>query len=128
MARLLAVVLARTGRIQEAADTAEQARNATAPDDISSHTLWRIAMALVATARDDTGEGERLAGEAVELMQPTDMLDLRGDAHRTLADVLDAAGRRNEADAERREALRLYEAKKILPKIAQLRDQLASRP
>jgi len=105
---------------------AARARRATAPDDIISQALWRMAMALVDVARGDPGPGVPLARDAVELMRPTDMLDFRGDAHRTLADVLDAAGRHEEGVVERREALRLYEAKGVLPKTAELRAQLAA--
>jgi class 3 adenylate cyclase len=122
----LAYVLARLGRMDEAAEVAARAQGATAPGDLLSQTLWRMALALVEVARDDAGAGAKLAREAVELMRSTDMLDFRGDTHRTLADVLDAADQPGEAIAERREALRLYEAKGVLPKIAALRVQLAS--
>ena len=124
----LAYVLARLSRTDEATEVAARARRATAPDDIISQALWRIAMALVDIARGEADGAEPLAREAVELMRPTDMLDFRGDAHSTLADALDAAGRPGEAIVERREALRLYEAKGVLPKTAELRGQLASEP
>jgi len=124
----LAYVLARLGRTDEATEVAEHARRATAPDDIHSQALWRMAMALVDIARGDPGAGLRLARESVEIMRPTDMLDFRGDAHRALADVLQAAGRHDEGIVERREALRLFEAKSVLPKVAELRAQLGSGP
>ena len=120
----LAWVLARLRQTDEAAEVAARARLATAPDDLLSQGLWRMAMALIAAVRGGTGEAERLAREAAEFLRRTDMLDFRGDAHRTIADVLDVAGRHDEATAERREALRLYEAKGVVPKIAELRTQL----
>ena len=103
---------------------AARARQVTAPDDLISQALWRMAMGFAAATRDEPDEGVQLAREAAEILRPTDMLDARGDAHGTLADVLDAAGHHEDAVAERREALRLYEAKKVLPKIIQLRAQL----
>lgn len=120
----LAWVLARLGRTDEAAEMANRARQATAPDDLISQALWRTAMALVAAAGGEADDGVDLASEAVEIMRPTDALVVRGESHCTLADVLDVAGRHDEAAAERREALRLFEAKKVLPKVAELQAQL----
>jgi tetratricopeptide (TPR) repeat protein len=117
----LACVQGWVGRFDEAVENAERSRTATAVDDISSQALWRMAMAIVATSRGDIGVAERHAREAVGITTPTDFLDLRGDAHRVLGDVLEAGGRIDDARAERREALRHYEAKQVLSKIAALR-------
>ena len=56
-------------------------------------------------------EGEQIAREAVALAQDTDDINLHGDALMALAEVLQLAGRPDEAAPFIDQALRLYEQK-----------------
>ena len=82
-----------------------------ASDDIGAQFAWRAVRAKVLARRGDVHEAERLAQEAVELADPTDALNKRAATHVALAVVLAAAGRHDEADAERVLAAALYEEK-----------------
>jgi hypothetical protein len=63
--------------------------------------------------------------DAVELCEQSDGLYLQGDALFDLAEVLEAAGRRDEA-AALREALERYERKRIVPLARRTRERLAT--
>jgi hypothetical protein len=65
----------------------------------------------VLALQGDAGEAERLAREAVALVAPTDLLNLRGDVWLALAVALWAHGSADEATAALSEAVRLYEQK-----------------
>ena len=67
--------------------------------DLYAQTLWRQVQALVDASRGEHVEAEALAREAVAIMEPTDALNIQGDALCDLAEVLQAAGRSNDADA-----------------------------
>lgn len=54
-----------------------------------------------------------------------DGLYLQGDALCDLSEVLEAAGRRDEAAAALREALERYERKRIVPLASRTRERLA---
>ena len=71
--------------------------------DVWTQALWRQVQALVDAYRGDHAQAERLAREAVAIIEPTDMLNQQGDALCDLAEVLAAAGRTDEA-AERARA------------------------
>ena len=66
---------------------------------------------MVLARRGETAEGERLVRAAVELLAPTDALVSKAEVMLDLAEVLELAGRRDEASAAAREAARLYAAK-----------------
>jgi len=67
----------------------------------------------------------RLAREAVAITERTDALNWQGDALSDLAEVLHAAGRRDEAEATLTRALERYERKMNLAQAAQTRARLA---
>ena len=69
---------------------------------------------------------ERLAREALPHVQKTDSLQFQGDAYRDLGEVLEAAGRRDEAIATWQEALDRYERKGIVPLARRVRERLAT--
>jgi tetratricopeptide (TPR) repeat protein len=81
--------------------------------------------ALVHASRGEHAEAERLAREAVQLLEPTDGLQVQGDALCDLAAVLEAAGRREEAVIAWRDALERYERKGIVPLARRVRERLA---
>ena len=80
--------------------------------------------ALVLAHRGDHAEAERLAREAVAIIEQTDSLNLQGETLRDLAEVLHAAGRAEEAAATLVDALDRYERKRNLPMARQVRERL----
>jgi Flp pilus assembly protein TadD len=93
-----------------------------------TQALWRQAQALVLSSRGEHEEAERLAREAVAIMEPTDGLNSQGEALEDLASVLDVAGRTDEAATALEQALDRYERKcnlvmadRIRRKLVQLR-------
>jgi thioredoxin-like negative regulator of GroEL len=66
-----------------------------------------------------------LAREAVAILEPTDSLDEQGAALADLAEVLTAAGHRDEARAALEQALDRYERKKNLVMAQRVRARLA---
>jgi len=119
-------VLCALGRLEEAEQLARQARELGAPEDVWTQALWRQAQALVDSSRGQHGEAVRLAGEAVDYWSRTDALQRTGEAHCDLAEVLEAAGRRDDATAALREALDRYERKGIIPLARRVRERLAA--
>jgi class 3 adenylate cyclase len=69
------------------------------------------------------GTVEKFIGDAV---MATDSPKLQGDAHCDLAEVLEPAGRREEAVAAWEDALSLYERKGAIPLARRVRERLAS--
>jgi tetratricopeptide (TPR) repeat protein len=114
-APLLGRVLSGLGRHDEAEPLAAQGRDLGDPDDAWTQGYWRLAQALVRSARGRHAEAERLAREAVEIADQTDSLWIQGDAYCDLARVLEARGRRNDAIAALHAALDRYERKQIIP-------------
>ncbi|HJU36769.1 MAG TPA: adenylate/guanylate cyclase domain-containing protein [Gaiellaceae bacterium] len=114
------------GRYDEAEEAAQRGREAAAEQDLGARALWRQVLALVHASRNEHGDAERLAREAVELLELTDGLQTQGDARYDLATVLEAAGRRDEAIAAWEAALERYERKGIVPLARRVRDRLTT--
>jgi ATP/maltotriose-dependent transcriptional regulator MalT len=108
---LLAESLYRQGRLDEAFRTTEDSEHATGIDDLDAQIRWRGTRAKVLARRDDLEEAERLAREAVALVETTEWLNLRGDTRMDLGEVLCLAGRRAEASHAISQAVHLYEQK-----------------
>jgi tetratricopeptide (TPR) repeat protein len=107
----LAEVLWRQRKLDEVERFTTMSREAAAADDWISQMQWRATQAKLLADRGELGEAERLAREAVEVMDRTDYLSSRGDARIGLAYVLRKAGRPKEAADAAREGLDLYERK-----------------
>jgi tetratricopeptide (TPR) repeat protein len=88
--------------------------------------LHRQVAALIAAHRGEHAEAERLAREGLTLILEGDSPLLQGDAYFDLAEVLEAAGCRDEAVTAWHEALSLYERKGIIPLARRVRERLAS--
>ena len=114
------------GRFDEAERLAEQGRELGHADDPITQSLWRRVMALVLAHRGDPVEAQRLVREALVIAQTTDSPWYQGEALTDLAQVLEAAGRLDEATAAHREALELYERKGIIPLARRTRERLAA--
>jgi tetratricopeptide (TPR) repeat protein len=110
-AAVLAEVLWRQGKGEEAERYALLCKRLAAPDDLAPQWQWRVAQAKVLADRDQFPEAETLARAAVSVIDQSDELKLRGDAWMSLAYVLRKAGRRTEAAKVLRQALELYERK-----------------
>jgi len=123
-ALLRARTLCALGRYEEAESLARQGRELAHEDDTG--TPWRQVAALVRAHHGDHAEAERLAREAVSLMQETDSPWWQGDALSDLGEVLAAAGHHEAAANAFQEALVLYERKQIVPLARRTRERLAA--
>jgi tetratricopeptide (TPR) repeat protein len=122
----LGCVLCALGRYDEAEPLAARGRELGDPEDVMTQEVWRGAQALVISARGYHDEAEQLAREAAEFALRSDSPLLRGDALSILAQVLDNAGRRDEAAIVLRQALVEYESKPIVPLARRVRDRIAA--
>ena len=86
--------------------------------------IWRQVQARVCADRGEHAEAERLAREAVALVDRTDMLSFQGDAYRDLGEVLAAAQRSDDSAWAFEQALERYERKRNLAMVAQLKPKL----
>ena len=129
---MLAHVAVAEGDDDRAELLAKRARAESAPDDVLSQMLWRTALAKVAARRGDPREGETLAREAVSIGARTDYIPFRADCQADLAEVLQLAGKVDDASVALGEALALYEqkgsvvmAERIRTRLAELRQSFA---
>jgi class 3 adenylate cyclase len=122
----LAHVLHELGQDEEALRQARVSRGLAARDDVYAQVRWRGAAAKALAALGRLEEAERLAGEAVTIAGPTDVLAMRGDALLDLATVALAAGRGGGAAAAAQAAIELYRAKGSLPGLARARATAAA--
>ena len=111
----VAALLARTvywqGRRDEAAELHASAAAIADDDDVETIAiLWCVRARLLAD-EDDLVEAEKVARDAVDLVQDVDSPDLRGDCLVTLAEIVAAAARRDEARDILRDAHDLYTLK-----------------
>ena len=111
LAALLAQALHLQGRDDEALTSIEMAARLPARDDVYGQVQWRAARARVLPRLGELEEAERLAREAVALLEDADVLAVRADALLDLAEVVHRAGRSAEAAERAEEARRLYERK-----------------
>jgi ATP/maltotriose-dependent transcriptional regulator MalT len=86
------------GRWDDAETLAKETEELAAADDVDAQMLWRLQQARVSAVRGDVADAERLAREAVELLEPTDDVVSKIAALATLASVVRLAGNGQEAD------------------------------
>jgi class 3 adenylate cyclase len=122
----LGQLLCRVGQYEEAERFAEKGRELADPDDVASQVDWRQTEALVRAARGQHAQAERLAREAVAWAERSDSLRAQGNALNDLAEVLEAAGRSDDAIAALHEALDRYERKQFIPLARRTRERLAT--
>jgi tetratricopeptide (TPR) repeat protein len=101
-----------------------RAEEVAAPEDVEVHVLVGAVRARLALARGDHVQAESTALAATALADSSPF-DIRALSLETLADVLAAAGRHEEARSLLEQALRLYEGKECTVAAARLRDELA---
>ena len=104
----------------------DEARSTANPADMSQEIAWRLprARALVGVGKAD--EAERLAREAVALVDTSEHLVGRGQARIVRAEALAALGDDNAAAAAVTEAVELLEAKGATVLVDRARDRFAA--
>ena len=120
---LLADALYALGRIDDAQAWNDVARTHALPDDASAQFSWRAAGARLAARSGDMERAERLAQEAVTIVDGTDALNQRADVRLVVAEVHAAAAKPTEATAATADALRLFEEKGNATAAARIRDE-----
>ncbi len=111
LAAMLAHAVYAQGRYDEALDFTRISEESAPEEDRSANVYWLAARAKVLARRGQPEEGETLARKALALAEPTDFLNMRGQALMDLGEVMRLAGRPSEAAATVAEALQLYERK-----------------
>jgi class 3 adenylate cyclase/tetratricopeptide (TPR) repeat protein len=124
-AALLAVVLCKLGRFDEAERSTDLAVESSSPGDIASQVIVRRGRAKILAARGDLDAALRLAHLAVEQAETTDWLQLRADALIDLAELEQGGGAVKRAETSVRRALSLYEKKGIDVAAERARAQLS---
>ena len=128
VAALLAEVLYRVGRDQEAEDWTRRSERAASPEDVEAQAMWRSIRAKILAGRGEADEALRLSAEAVEWVHRSDNLQEIGDCLLDRARVLRLLGLSAEARASLEEALAVYGRKGIVPSIERTRALLAEIP
>jgi ATP/maltotriose-dependent transcriptional regulator MalT len=111
LAGLLAEAVFMQGRWDDAETLARETEHLAAADDVDAQMLWRLQQARVSAVRGEVAGAERLAREAVELLEPTDNVVSKIPVLATLASILRLAGNEKEADECLARARELADAK-----------------
>ena len=126
----IAAFLAEALYEQEADDEAQRltevSEGAASDDDATSQIAWRVTRAKLLARRGELERAEELAREAVARADQTEWPNLRGSARTSLAEVLLAGGRPDEAARAAEEAVEIYDAKGNLPAAAGARDLVSA--
>ena len=129
---MLADVLFRQGRLEEARSFAEESSAITALDDLDAQPRWRAALARIASAQGAQAEAEQLAREAVVLVDPIDLLLVKALVFDALGEVLARGGKVGESASAYERAIAVHEQKGNVVSAARTRtvlDELrAARP
>ena len=111
IAAYLGEVLYAEGRLEEAERFAQIANDLAAADDVVPQALWRGVRARVLATRGELEEAEALGRQAAELVESTDFPDLQATTFLAVAEVLETAGKAEEAQEFVDAAQALYEQK-----------------
>ena len=128
---LKSLTLAELGRYQEAVELADQMIGEAMKDDVMDFVVAHTARSIAFRGMGSTDEAIEAARTALRVGEATDQVTFRNYALMALAEALDAAGDRDEANAVAREALDLCVAKENLmgeAMAARLLDRLAAAP
>ena len=113
------------GRLEKADGLARRAAELGASDDALTQMLWRQVRAKVLARRGEHAEAERLAREAVEICDATDLLNAQGSVYADLAEVLSLANRQRDAAGAVEQSLARYERKENIVMAERARARLA---
>jgi class 3 adenylate cyclase/tetratricopeptide (TPR) repeat protein len=111
LATVLAQAVYAQGRYEEAAELAQQAREASRPYDVHCQTISRTVNAKVLARRGELAAAEELAREAIAFVEQSDFLPAHAEALMDLAEILRLADRPEEAVPVLIDALRLHRLK-----------------
>ena len=114
------------GRPEDAQRFAEHAFETATDDDVDAQVRALSARARVRASQGDAQGAVEDARRAVELADSTDYLDMRGEAHADLAEVLLATGDIEAAQAELVRAIENFEAKDAPILVERARRRLAA--
>jgi class 3 adenylate cyclase/tetratricopeptide (TPR) repeat protein len=98
-------------RLDEALDLTRAAEELSDPEDVVSQAYWRAVRARVFARTGQLDEGIELAREAVTILSATDILARRAEALIDLAEILELAGRGEEARSALDDAIALLDQK-----------------
>jgi class 3 adenylate cyclase len=110
-AGMLADVLYRRGRYQEAAEFATICRERASADDVVSQFLWRCVQAKLLAREGQHRQAGAIIAEAIELIGDSDWLDGQGNGFMDLAEIRRLRGRIGDALAALAEASARFAAK-----------------
>jgi DNA-binding SARP family transcriptional activator/tetratricopeptide (TPR) repeat protein len=125
MAHALALSLYQQGRYDEAEHLAHECEEAARANDVNSRIMAHSVRAKVLARRGELEDAEVLARDAVALAAGSDLWIAHGDALTDLAEVLEIAGRPDEAIQTLSEAVLLYERKGDVVSASKARVRLA---
>jgi tetratricopeptide (TPR) repeat protein len=111
------------GRYAEAEELTRLAEELSGDDDLTSQALWRSVRAKALARRNLEVDAEKLARQAVALLEGTDALILQADALEDMAEVLELAGG-NGARECLNEALNHLERKEDIVSVVRVRASL----
>ena len=126
MATLHASALYDLGRFDESEAAALRSRDAATSDDANAQATWRMALAKVLAHKGEHEEAERLADDAIPILDTGDELNNQAYLRMDAALVYRVAGRREKAEAALREALARFEQKGNAVMAGRAREFLAS--
>ena len=128
LAAMDAGVLYQLGRRGEMVAALEIARATGAPNDIATQAELRSAAARLAADDGRIEEADRLIDEALEMVEPTDFLELRARVRESEAHVAERAARPEQWRSALEGALAEHERKGNLVAVEAVRAKLAGRP
>jgi class 3 adenylate cyclase/tetratricopeptide (TPR) repeat protein len=96
-AGMLADVLYRQGRYQDAAEFAAVCQRLASPDDVASQFFWRCVQAKLLARDRQYEQSASIIAEAIELTGGSDWLDGQGDGFMDLAEICRLRGRISDA-------------------------------
>jgi hypothetical protein len=128
LAAMQAKALYLLGRREEMEAALALAQETGAPNDIATQAEWRYVAAMAAADDGRLDDADRLIGEAVGMVEPTDFLELRGDTFEALAHVEARAGRPDAWKAALERALAEHQQKENVVSAQRVRKLLEQGP
>jgi Flp pilus assembly protein TadD len=124
VAAILAEALYQQNRLDEAEEFTRVSEDAAATDDVIAQVWWRGVRAKVLARRGDTSSAVRLARQAVELSEPSDLSVMKGQAYEALGETLGLVGEADEARTAYEQAVALFEQKGDVVDAGRVAEQL----
>ena len=124
LAALLTDALVEQGRLNDAERYANLARDEALQSDASAQVVWRMATARVLVRRGEVDEAVKLAEEAIRALSATHEAFTLSYLLIDQAEVLELAGRPDDAVAALHEALRVSEQKGAIALVRRANERL----